>query len=179
MGVVYDGAKVSALMARINNPAKTKAAYNDKGKALEELVGYIFGSVPDISVTDTNIVANDIRQEVDVACYNDAKDSLTGFPNMILLECKNLSGKVSAPQMTVFVDKLRTCYVPLGVLVSSNGISGKSKPPTAAYAKVSGAMTQGIRVLLLEIPELGALKDTDELALLLKQRYLRTSLLVA
>jgi hypothetical protein len=62
----------------------------DQGRALEDLICYIFSHVPGVAVTRRNEKNAFLTEEIDVALWNDcAADGFFFLPNIILVECKN------------------------------------------------------------------------------------------
>ena len=76
-----------------NNAADTV----EQGRALEDLVCYVYGLVPGITITHRNELNAFQTEEIDVALWNDsATDGFFFLPNIILVECKNWSKKSEA-----------------------------------------------------------------------------------
>ena len=56
--------------------------------------------------------------------HNSIIDGLKGFPLIILIECKNLTGNVPTRDVAFFITKLRNKGLDFGIIVASNGIMG-------------------------------------------------------
>src|SRR5690606_21554507 len=64
----------------------------DQGRALEDLICYLFALVPGIAITKRNVMSVFHTEEIDVALWNDPNPEGFNFlPNIILVECKNWS----------------------------------------------------------------------------------------
>lgn len=142
-----------------------------KGRALEDLICYVFGQVPGISITRRNTLNAFSTEEIDVALWNE-KD-LDGFPFMqeiVLVECKNWSRPVGSSEVNWFDAKLRSRGLNLGVLIATQGITGNPQDRTAAHDVIAGALREQRRLIVITEDELRQLNDTDELVLLLKEK---------
>src|SRR4051812_4084580 len=105
-----------------------------KGKALEDLVCYLFDLVPGISITHRNELNAFDTEEIDVAVWNDGDPSgLSFLPNIILIECKNWSARVSSAEVSWFDYKLRSRGLDFGILIAARGITGNVADLTAAH----------------------------------------------
>ncbi|MEQ1772295.1 MAG: restriction endonuclease, partial [Burkholderiales bacterium] len=110
----------------------------DKGRALEDLICYVFSQVPGISITKRNEMNVFHTEEIDVALWNDCEaDGLFFLPNIILVECKNWSNSVGSSEVNWFDTKLRNRGLNFGVLVATNGITGDANDLTAAHSIVA------------------------------------------
>src|SRR5258707_15773493 len=113
--------KVGQFLA-VGQAAATTAA---KGKALEDLICYVFECIPGFSVTQRNSLDVFQAEEIDVAFWNDQHRQGLRFPhNIILVECKNWSVPVSNDEVAFFDTKLRGRGLSFGILVAANGITG-------------------------------------------------------
>lgn len=142
-----------------------------KGRALEDLVCYLFGLVPGIAITQRNEMNVFDTEEIDVALWND-KDP-TGFvflPDIILVECKNWSSAVGSGELNWFDTKLRNRGMEFGVLVATKGITGNANDLTAAHKIVADALKEKRRLVVITQDEILALPDTDALCHLLKKK---------
>jgi hypothetical protein len=90
------------------NIGKNASTTTEKGKALEDLICYVFGLVPGISITRRNTMNAFDTEEIDVALWNERDPA--GIPFMqeiILVECKNWSNAVGSMEVNWFDAKLR------------------------------------------------------------------------
>jgi hypothetical protein len=99
MGIILP-ARVQASFLR----GTTAATTTDQGRALEDLVCYLFEAVPGITVTERNAVNAFGTEEVDVAFWNDQpRRGLWFLPTTLLVECKNWSRPVGSAEVAYFV----------------------------------------------------------------------------
>jgi hypothetical protein len=147
------------------------ASTNEKGRALEDVVCYIFEKVPGISVTKRNVRNVFDTEEVDVAFFNERRPK--GFiflPQIILVECKNWSGAVGSVEVAWFNEKLRSRGLTFGILVAANGITGDVKRKTDAHAIIAGALREQRNIIVLTSNELRDLRNSDDLIQLIKEK---------
>jgi len=143
----------------------------DQGRALEDLIGYVFTQVPGISITRRNEMNAFQTEEIDVALWNDAHpDGFFFLPNIILVECKNWSSRVSSAEVSWFDTKLRNRGLNFGVLVAANGVTGDSAEITAAHSIVAASLREGRRLAVIRSEELLALTDSPALVRLVKEK---------
>jgi hypothetical protein len=144
--------------------AATTAA---KGKALEDLICYLFGLVPGITITHRNEKNEFLTEEIDVALFN---DGLGFLPNIILVEAKNWSSRVGSIEVAWFLTKLTNRGLDFGILVTSLGITGDAADLTAAHQIVAMALPRRRKLIVITIDEIQGLADTDDLVLLIKTK---------
>jgi hypothetical protein len=141
----------------------------EQGRALEELICYVLGQVPGVSITHRNELNAFETEEIDVAVWNDgAADGFFFLPNIILVECKNWSNRVGSSEINWFDAKLRNRGLAFGILVTTLGITGQAADVTAAHAIVAAALRDGRRLVVLTTDELLAINSTEELVRLIK-----------
>jgi hypothetical protein len=70
----FSRTKIQQFLVR-GRQAETKA---ERGRALEDLICYVFETVPGIGITERNIIDTFHSEEIDVAFWNDK--SKQGFP---------------------------------------------------------------------------------------------------
>ena len=142
-----------------------------RGKALEDMICYLFGLVPGVSITHRNQMNPFHTEEIDVALWNDQHAAGFHFlPNIILIESKNWSNPVSSMEVSWFDTKLRNRGLDFGILVSPYGITGDSVEITAAHNIVATALKEKRKFIVLRSAELLALQDTNALAHLIKTK---------
>ena len=153
------------------NAGTNGATTADHGRALEELICYIFSQVPGISITRRNEMNPFHTEEIDVALWNDSQpDALFFLPNIILVECKNWSKIVGSAEVNWFDSKLRNRGLNFGVLVATNGITGNAEDLTAAHSIVAAALREGQRLVVVRTQELLALTNSLQLVHLIKEK---------
>jgi hypothetical protein len=142
-----------------------------QGRALEDLICYVFAQVPGISITRRNEMNAFRTEEIDVALWNDGHaDGFFFLPNIILVECKNWSSRVSSSELSWFDTKLRNRGLNFGVLVAANGITGDEADITAAHSIVAAALREGRRLVVIRNDELLVLTDSPQLVRLVKEK---------
>jgi hypothetical protein len=144
--------------------AATMAA---RGKALEDLICYVFGLVPGIAITHRNELNVFANEEIDVALFN---EGLPFLPHIVLIEAKNWSNRVGSIEVAWFTTKLANRGLDFGILVTTLGITGDPVDLTAAHQTVGVALAQRRRLIVITTDELRALPDTDALILLIKRK---------
>jgi hypothetical protein len=141
----------------------------EMGRALEDLIAYLFGLIPGVELYARNTLNAFEAEEIDVAFWNDGHpEGLRAFDHILLVECKNWSSPVGYPELAIFLDKLGSRGRSLGVLVAAHGITGDPQKLTAAHSVLARALTENREILVLTRAEISALCDTDELVRLLK-----------
>jgi Restriction endonuclease len=162
-----DSEHIAALLA-FGDKATTPA---ERGRALEDLIVYLFELVPGISVTARNELNAFGAEEIDVAFWNDGDPSgLRLFDHIILVECKNWSSPVGYPELAVFLDKLQSRGRPQGILIAAAGITGNPRDLTNAHSVLARALSQGKEIIVLTRYEIEQFTDTLQLVRLLKQK---------
>jgi hypothetical protein len=162
-----DSNKVADLFAA-GDAATTSAG---RGRALEDLIVYLFELVPGISVTARNQQNSFGAEEIDVAFWNEGhSDGLRLFDHILLVECKNWTGRVGYPELAVFLDKLRSRGRQLGIFVAAVGITGVPHELTRAHSVLARALAERFEIVVITRREIENLGDTDELVRLLKRK---------
>jgi hypothetical protein len=164
---VIDRHRVAQLLA--DGDAATTAA--KRGRALEELIVYLFELIPGLSVTARNTMNAFHAEEIDVAFWNEGDPTgLRMFDHILLVECKNWSTPTGYAEIAIFNDKLTSRGRPMGIFVAAAGITGKPEDLTAAHSVLSRALGDGREIIVLTRREIEHLYDTDDLVLLLKRK---------
>jgi hypothetical protein len=164
---VIDPVTVQAFIdAGVNAPDTTT-----QGRALEDLICYVFQQVPGIAITRRNVTNIFNTEEVDVAFFN---DGITGgfpfLPSIILVEAKNWSNRVGSDEVAWFDTKMRHRGLSFGILVTTLGITGDSTKLTAAHHIVATALAEQRRLIVITTADLLTLTDTEQLVMLLKTK---------
>lgn len=121
---------------------ETAKSSDDRGRSLEELCSRLFAGVPGFAVSGRLRTAT---EEIDISIVNDSPEPrLRREAALILVECKNWSGKCGKDEYVVFREKLenrnRRCSI--GFLVSWNGFT----------VTVSKELLRGSRETVLIVP---------------------------
>lgn len=143
----------------------------ERGRALEDLICYIFEKIPGISVPIRNQRNIFNTEEIDVALWNEKHPR--GFiflPYIILIECKNWSAPVSSAEVSWFDRKLRDRGLPFGVLIAANGITGDAQHRTEAHSIVAGALPENRRIVVITRQEIELIANTDQIVRLIQTK---------
>lgn len=144
---------------------------NNKGRALEDFICYLFPFVPGVEIAERNALNAFHTEEVDVALWNARNPrGLYFLPNLLLVECKNWSHACGSQEVSYFVNRLRQRGCDHGILFAANGITGAAEDLTRAHFEIATALAAGIRVLVLTPADIGNLTNSDELVTLLKRK---------
>ena len=142
-----------------------------KGRALEDLICYIFAKVPGIEVVKRNTLNAFNTEEIDVALWNNRNaNGLYFLPNILLVECKNWSYPLGSQEVAYFVQRLQNRGRDHGILVAANGITGNAHDLTAANYEIAMALGRGLHILVVTRAEIETLRDTHQLHRLLKEK---------
>ena len=143
---------------------------HDKGKALEDLICYLFEQVPGISTGTRNKLNTFKSEEIDIAFWNrlDA-DGFYFLPNIILVECKNWSKAVGSEEVNWFDSKLKRRGQSFGILVATNGIRDAQKIE-AAHEIIRVVLSEGRQIVVITRDEIENFKNTEQLVKLLQEK---------
>jgi hypothetical protein len=145
-----------------------------RGAALEQLAQDLFGAIPGVTLTLRNNKDAFYAQEIDVAAWNQGDPAgLLGFPQILLIECKNWSAPVGSMEIAWFDTKLRLKGCSFGVLLALEGITGKPHSLTAAYSILAAALREKRDIVVITKGDLEALQSVDDLVALIKQKMLQ------
>jgi hypothetical protein len=154
------------------------ATRNEKGKALEDLICYLFEKIPGLSLTERNVKNTYESEEIDVAFFNDQHTTGLKFLSQILIvECKNWNAPVGSSEVGWLAWKVRRRSLECGILVAANGITGDAKDGKDAHDIVTAALADGIRLLVITRAEIEGLHSSKELVTLLKRKMLQLHLI--
>lgn len=161
-----------AAIDRVQTQAFVDAGLNatttaEQGRALEDLICYLFDLVPGITITHRNVMNVFATEEIDVALFN---EEIISLPNIILVETKNWSRRVGSIEVAWFLTKLQNRGLDFGIFITTLGITGNADDLTAAHNTVAAALAQKRRLIVITINEVLALTNTDELLHLIKTK---------
>lgn len=145
----------------------------ERGQILEELVRYVFGSIPGLSHWRSRHVTNNGDAEFDVCFSNDIRQSPFPFaePAMVV-ECKNTGGPIGSGDVRNFIAKMQEVQLSWAFLVAANGITGSGERNSHAHAVIQGARGRGINVLVITRAELEALPSAQGFAELVREKIM-------
>jgi hypothetical protein len=164
----YSADVIGGFLLRCDDASATTT---ERGKALEDLICYLFECVPGVTVEDRNAMNVAGTEEIDVALWNDkALNGLDFLPNVILVEAKNWTSPVSSMEVAWFIAKLRNRGRDYGILVAMNGITGCPEERKNAYFEVASALKDKVQVIIVTRDDLLSLSSIGDLARLLKKK---------
>ena len=114
----YD--EVEALLRQVETETDT----HQKGRSLEELMCRLFAQVHGFQVQEGHMIT--ANEEIDITVLNGSEDPrFRRDAPLVLVECKNWSGKAGRPDFSAFMTKIenRTGRCTFGVMVSWNGFA--------------------------------------------------------
>jgi hypothetical protein len=160
-------AQVSRYFSEGDKGSSTKA----RGHALENLICYLFPTIPGVEIYARNTLNTFETEEIDVAFWNEQlRTGLHFLPYVILTECKNWSQRVGSQEIAYFASRLKNRGCEYGILIATNGIAGSPEMLTAAGFEIAAALIQGQRILVLTRAEIEALTTSQQLVALLKRK---------
>lgn len=160
--------KIRQFLAKGDNAQTT----TEKGRALEDVICYIFEKIPDISCTARNQTDVFHSEEIDIAFFNEQSGVLKFLPNIIFVECKNWSKPLGSDGVRVFDSKLRESGLEFGLLVAANGVSGDKEEYMSACHVMKGALKEKRQIIVLTRQDIEAFTDTDDVVRTIKQRLI-------
>ena len=164
---VIDRRRVAKILAEGDHASTTTA----RGRALEELIVYLFELVPGVSVTARNAFNAFQAEQIDVAFWNEGDPAgLRMFDHILLVECKNWTTPAGYPELAVFNDKLTNRDHPMNIFVATTKITRKTTGLTTAHEILTRTLTQNREIIILTQREIEGLGDTDDLVRLLKRK---------
>lgn len=149
----------------------TATTTKEKGDALEQLICYVFSTVPGILIKKTNRRNAFDTEEIDIAFFNEREPGGLPFvPWIILVECKNWQSPVGSESISWFDRKISDRGMEFGILVAANGITGDASKLTDAHFIIAGALSKGRRIIVITRDELLRLRDSAELVHMIKEK---------
>jgi hypothetical protein len=171
----YDKAKIQGYLQKVDK-AKGKKKKAAKGKAFEELVRYLFGGIPGVTITGWNEKNTFATEEIDVACHNiqDPAGLITLPPNF-LVECKGWRDPVNSEQVAWFLMKIRHRGLDFGILIAAEGITGVAEHLTASHflVAVELAAARSIRMIIVTRAEIEALISGEQFSQMILEKVNR------
>src|SRR5262245_12631213 len=158
-----------ARIRRILRDADAATTNEAKGRLFEDLVCYLFGKIPGITVSQRDVLNRFESEEVDVAFWNEQeRKGLKSFHHCILVECKNWSAPVGCAAVRDFLGKLRNRGLDFGILIAAGGVTGSPEDGKAAHHEVAVALAQKIQLIVITRAEIEALRSSEELVTTIK-----------
>lgn len=150
---------------------ETATTTTNQGRALEDLICYIFEKIPGIELAKRNVLNSFHTEEVDIALWNNQhRNGLYFLPNIILIECKNWSNPVGSQEVAYFSQRLQNRGRDFGVFVAANGITGIPDDLNRAHYEIAMALARGLHIVVLTRSEIESLTDTTQLVNMMKAK---------
>jgi hypothetical protein len=138
-----------------------------RGKALEDLICYIFEKIPGMIVNARDHMDFATCQEIDIALWN---EKCVFLPTVVFIECKNWVAPVSSNELRGFEVKLRDSGQTFGILVAMNGITGDPQQLTSAHNIIASALSHGIRIVVFTRADITAAGSSNEIVEAIKKK---------
>ena len=163
----YDQAQLAAEIAALPAPAQSTTA---QGKKLQDLVAWLFGEIPSVTITYSNKHDAGNTEEKDLWFEHKPWTSALPFVDALVpIECKNKATKASTEDVTVFGAKIANSGGSDGVLVARSGLSGSAL--TSGHLAVRDQLAKGIRIVVLTADDLAGFTNSDELVARIVARH--------
>ena len=125
--------------------------------------------VPSVSLYARDVKDEDGAQEIDLCFSHFHFLSIIPIPDVtFMVECKNEAKKSSAAQVREFGSKLRTRNLPIGIIVTAAGLSGRQG--THGHAAVRDELACGVAIIVVTADEVASLSSVLDLSSLLIDR---------
>ena len=105
-----------ARVARAFREGGTATTAAERGRALEDLLVYLFRKIAGIRLVRRNALTMDMSSEIDLVLRND-KSALDFLPNALLFESKNWKGRVDSASVSFFITKAVNCHLSHAFLI--------------------------------------------------------------
>lgn len=163
--MTFDPQEVKRLLEE-SDQAPTATA---RGEKYEELLAYVFDSIPD------SLVVRNKRnffgaEQIDLAVSHGG--GFPGLPDKFLVECKNYGDPVDSKAVGYFLFICLSRSVELAIVAAAEGLTGNADDMTYAHSLALAASALGCRLVVLTTADLLSLATIDDLRELLRRRYL-------
>lgn len=147
---------------RLTNLTEPTGSY-EKGKRLEDLIQYLIGTVPGLTVTVVR--AKRGRAEVDLFCCNVSCDPcLWQLGALILVECKNRKKKAEPADIRNLVPTMEAKGIHAAMIVSRAGFSA------GAMAEIEHQLSGGKMILPISLSDLEGINNEKSAYDLLREK---------
>lgn len=163
-----------ATFARLIGDVDAALTASDKGARFETLASYLFEHLDGVEVTERD--ARMPSEEIDLVLWNAQMEQvLRPWDSIVLVECKNWSGRVGSQSLDSFIGKLRRRSLRNGIFISANGVTGGfldgDGDEPGAVGLLRSALQEGIRVIVMTMSDIRAISGLDDIRNLIKRRY--------
>jgi hypothetical protein len=164
-------ADLQSNIRRFLETGDAAATTTERGRALEDLIAYLFEEIPGISLTKRNTLNYFQTEEIDLAFWNDKDpNGLYFLPYIILVECKNWSQPVGSIEVAWFDRKLQDRGLDFGILFAASGVTGDMNEHTRANFIIATALAQKRQLIVITRAELEVISSPDEIVRLIKEK---------
>lgn len=141
-----------------------------KGKALERLAGYLMSCMPGCR---TRLRARTGSSDHDVVCSMEGfeVDFRSELGRYFVCECKDWESAADFTTMAKFCRVLDSFKAKFGILFSCSGITGQKHTTDAALEQLKVFQDRGIVIVVLDLHDLRAVADGQNLINALRSRY--------
>jgi hypothetical protein len=163
--VTFDPQEVKRLLAESDQAATATA----RGAKYEDLLAYVFDSVPD------SLVVRNKRnffgaEQIDLAVSHGG--GFPGLPEKFLVECKNYGDPVDSKAIGYFLFICLSRSAELAIVAAAEGLSGNADDMTYAHSLAIAASALGCRLVVITTADLLSLGTVEDLQALLRERFL-------
>lgn len=145
--------------------AKATTVADTRGKKFEDLAAYLFEAAG--CPVRRNLITPLGSQQIDLAVAH--LGALGPVPNFFLVECKYWEKSVDSAAVGYFLKTCEDRRVPLGIIVSRNGITGDPTDATAAHSVAFASHCRGVNLVVLEEADLMTISsDADFINMLVR-----------
>ncbi|GAA3033663.1 hypothetical protein [Actinokineospora globicatena] len=140
-----------------------------RGKKYEELLKFIFESVPGVfSATNTRNYFG--AEQVDIAIGHSG--AFRGVPSEFLVECKNYSSPLDSKAVGYFLFICLSRNSSLAVIAAASGLSGDPEDMTYAHSLALAASAMGCRLIIITTKDILGFQSTSDIVDLVSRRWL-------
>lgn len=140
------------------------------GKDLEELAGYLLGSIPGFEVR-SDVRTDDAQYDALIRNRGPKYDFRADLGYYALVECKDWSKPVGVPEVSQFINKLVLQDCRGGILFSSQGITGEGKNKDAELQLLKAHYRAGKIIMVMDKGDFLQATKGGNLVLLLQRKY--------
>lgn len=163
--MTFDPSEVKRLLQE----SEAGATADERGRKYEELLSYVFETVPgSLVVPNTKNFFG--AEQVDIAVDNGG--AFPGLPDKFLVECKNYADPVDSKAVGYFLYICLSREAQLAIVAAAKGLTGDADDMTYAHSLAIAASAMGCKLVILTTEDLLSLTSSQDLADLLRHRYL-------
>ncbi len=149
---------------------KTKKSQTNKQKmqTMEDLGAYVFDGIDGFHVEKRNL--RGFAEEIDLLISNERNDVFfekLGSP--LIVECRNRETPFSAPDMSVFITKIKDLGLKSGFILCKKGLTGT--PYSDAKLKIRESLKEGITIIPLELQDIRYISQGADPTRIIKKKF--------